>query len=602
VSWASIIGAVALALADDRSAADPSDADAAPMLAALTGAPSPPRRQPGGLRGRRDSPQAAADSQVHQYEIPLHLLSRHLVDVAAAAAAGTTPAKFGELSQEEQRGYRIAGIVAVCALSTLRLQVAAPGDLAAQVWWRLHEFGTAGWTAALDALAERTAELHKLLDDAGHGHRHGTWRQVSAADRVLAEAAAAAVVGGAAEASGVPPERWLFPFNLFCRLALSAAEDALATIESWLWVEFAPGPHTPERTLGLALLVAAESSALHRGCPCKADPDMRTVAFAPRGTCRQADHDLGGWLPGQPKPGGRGGRYAATLWGWLRRWLGGTDASRMTGEGRASGRPKLRPNDVAGSVLARRWLHVSRGDDGPTLLYDRILPEYCLNCGHRVEVVTVPQPTGPAQVNRRPCCDRPQWVYRSDFSERAGKRVIRQKLGLIVASLGGSAGYRSTETLGPLWVCASSGRYFLSPDRCPGCGTAAAAGGHQQVGHGWVLLPLADAWADLRRSAWPAGPVAESAGARAAARPAAAQPAVSQEELRALGRAFAQMHPEQAFVLRSPADAWQVARDWTHGEIDMFRKIVGQPGLELLYRCKQAAEAAPPGDTGQSGT
>ncbi len=583
--WVNDIIAVTRVLAEDRYEPDIQDRAGQSMLAALTGAPSPRLRyQLERLHELRSSPGRAAEPQVHQYLVPLYLLSRRIVNVAAIAVAGCTPQEFAELADDERQRHRATGIVAVAALSTLRLGTELWGELNGQAAGLAQPFGSVAWTTALDQLAARSAELHELMLAADHDRRHA-WRGVDTADRILAEALAAAVVGGAADASGVPPDRWLFPFHIFCKLALSAAEDGLATIEDWIGIEFAPPPRSPEREIDLAVLVAGQAGHLHQGCQCKAGTDPRAVAFVPRGPCRQADHDLRNWLPGLAKSGGRGGRYAETLWGWLRRWLGGAGTSRAA----AGGRARLRPNDVAGSVLVRCWLHMDRGYGGPSLLYDRILPEYCKNCTRPAHPVTTARPGEHASVDRIKCCDEPQRVYRSDFTERAGKRVIRPKLGLIVASEQGRAGYRSTQPLGRLWLCTSSGRYFLSSEYCPDCQTGTADGQHEQVSHGWVLLPLADAWQDLLSTRQPPPePVLPDRAVSA-----------SKEDLMLLQQAFSAMGLEHARALRTAADAWNVAREWKRDEMDQFMPIAGKEGLEALLRCKQVAEASSPEDGGE---
>jgi len=585
--WVNVIEAVARALAYDRYEPGTQQSAGQSMLAIVTGVSAPRLRH---RFERQHQPglghEPTAEPLVHPYKVPLYLLARHIVDIAAAAVAGCTPQELAGLGEEERERHRITGIVAVAALSTQRPQGRLSGELNGEARDLMRPFRSGKWPTALDRLAARTAQLHRVMLAADHDRRHA-WRGVDQADRILAEALAAALVGGAADETGVPPERWLFPFHIFCKLALSAARDGLVAIEDWLGIEFKPPPRTPEREVDLMVLVAGQAGNLHQGCRCKAGIDPRVVAFVPRGPCRQADHDLRNWLPGQPKPGGGGGRYAETLWGWLRRWLGGSSTSRAP-----DGRPRLRPNDVAGSVLARCWLPTDRGYGGPLLLYDRILPEYCQNCGQPARPVTTVQPDGHAAVGRASCCANPRRVYRCDFVERAGKRVLRPKLGLVVASEQGGAGYRSTQALGPLWLCAATGRYFLSPEYCPDCQTEAATDRHEPVGHGWVLLPLADAWQDLLDTRHPAAPATP-------VQPAEETP-VSREELMFLEQAIGEMGPDYACVLRTSADAWDVAERWSRDEMDQFCAIAGERGLRLLFRCKQEAEALPPGERGES--
>lgn len=588
--WTDVSGAVALALAEDRHSTDPDDPFAQSMLAAVTGAPSPRLRQTiDKLRSLGPAADAQFDPLIYANDVPVLLLSRHIVDVAADAVTPDAAASLIDLpGQDAPLRRRVIGIVAVGALSTLRLNAARHAGVLAQVRRRLPDFDEPLWTAALDALARRTAELHDLL--ATERERRNSWRAVSSDDRVLAEALAAAVVGGAADGSGVPPDRWFFPFHVFCKLALSAAEDALDTIESWLGIEFAPAPRSNDRAASLAVLVAGEASGLHLGCRCKADVDPHTVAYVPRGNCKQADHDLRSWRPGDHKPGGQGGRYATTLWGWQRRWLGGADASRASGDDRSAGRPQLRTNDVAGSVLARRWLHEDRGLLGPTLLYDRILPEFCVNCGRKVELVAAPSPSGLVRVERADCCDKPQRVYRTEFARRQGRQVIKPKLGLIVASANGTGGYRSTESLGPLWLCVPTGRYFIDSDLCPGCGKPPGSGQHQAVHYGWVLLPLADAWTALRLGA--AQPQVQDLPSQGTA--------IGPDELRFLQEAFGEVQPGRGVRLRSPHDAWDIARGWSAKEVNQFSVIAGKRGLELLFLCKQSYQTRPPSDSGRA--
>jgi hypothetical protein len=315
-------------------------------------------------------------------------------------------------------------------------------------------------------------------------------------------------------------------------------------------------------------------------------PQEGELGFARRGPCRQDDHDLRAWRPGQGKPGSRGGaRYASTLWGWQRRWLGGADFGRAAAAAPAAGsaRTRLRPNDVASSVLARKWLCADRGFGGPVLRYDRILPEFCLGCGGKVRLTSVPGPAGRMLVRRAPCCPQQQLVYRSEFIWRDGRRLLRPKLGLVVASQsddGGHAGYGSTEPLGPVWVCRASGRYSCSGRCCPECGPGQERG-HEPVPHGWVLLPLAGAWADLRATA---GLDDEQAAG------SPADDAVGQADLRFLADVCGQLPPGNKRQFEAPADAWAVAKGWSSAEMNSFTDLAGLRGLELLLRCRRIAE------------
>jgi hypothetical protein len=574
MSWAEIIDAVAAALEERRLP----DADGDPehsvsLLAAVTGSVPP------GLRRRlqhqppsQDTANDDVEPLIYQNEFAVRLLADGIVDVAAQAVAG----RCG------QRCPAVTAIVAVAALSTLRLEPAEKAAARLHVHRRRGMFSAPAWIEALDCLAGRTAELNGLLTEAAGGRRQA-WARVAPEDRILAEAVTAAVIGGAAQASGVPPQRWLLPFHLFCSLGASAASSSLTTIEHWLGIEFLPAPRTAGRAAGLAALVADEAAALWRGCGCKVAAQEGELGFARRGPCRQDDHDLRAWRPGQAKPGSRGGaRYASTLWGWQRRWLGGADFGRAAAATDAA-RPRLRPNDVASSVLARRWLYADRGFGGPVLRYDRILPEFCLGCGSKARLTSVPGPAGRMLVRRATCCSHQQLVYRSEFIWRGGRRLLRPKLGLVVASQSeeaGNAGYASTEPLGPIWVCRTSGRYSCSGRYCPECGPGQEPG-HERVHHGWVLLPLAGAWAELRATA----------GLDDLPAAGSADDTVGDADLRFLADVCGRLPPGNQRQFEAPADAWALAKGWSAVEMNRFKDLAGLRGLELLLRCRQFAEA-----------
>jgi hypothetical protein len=574
VKWAEALDAVAAALASRPLSGGGEEPGRSPsLLTAVTGSIPPDLRrrlQPVG----QDTANDDVEPLIYQNEFPVRLLADGIVAAAAAACSGVSECP------------RVTGIVAVSALSTLQLDPADEATSLSRV--RRLISGVAGvarqpgWTAALDSLTSRTEELNELLG-AAEGDRRQIWPGVSVADRILAEAVAAALVGGSARASGVPPRRWLFPFHLFCSLGMSAARSSAGTIERWLGIEFLPAPRTAERAASLATLVAEEASTLWQGCGCKAEPEPGELAFARRGPCRQDDHDLAAWQPGQPKPGSRNGsRYASTLWGWQRRWLGGADFGRAAAAPAA--RPKLRSNDVASCVLARRWLSADRGFGGPVLRYDRILPEFCLNCGAKVTLISVPGPAGRTVVQRVLCCAHPRLVYRSEFIWRDGRRLLRPKLGIVVASQagdGGNAGYGSTEPLGPIWVCRASGRYLRAEGRCPGCGPG-QDGVHEPAGHGWVLLPLAEAWADLRATA--------GLGDHPAAGHAA-DDAVGEADLRFLADICSQLPPGVQRHFVTPQDVWALAKGWSSAEMNAFTGLAERRGLELLLRCRQITEA-----------
>jgi hypothetical protein len=576
--WSEVMNKVAASLAARQLPGAEGDPDnPVSMLTALTGSVPP------GLRRRlrlgpigplsQDKANYDVEPLIYQNEFPVRLLAVGIVDVAAQAVDDA----------HGQECPRVTAITAIAALSTLRLDPAEEPAALLHVHRRMRAFGSAAWTAALDALARRTAELDELLAAAAGDRRQG-WHRVALEDRILGEAVAAAVVGGAAQASGVPPREWLFPFHLFCNLGVSAAGSALSTVERWLGIEFLPEPRTPARAASLAALVADEASALWRGCGCKVPAEDEELGFARRGPCRQDDHDLRVWRPGQNKPGSRNdARYASTLWGWQRRWLGGADAGRAIAAGSAA-RPKLRSNDVAASVLARRWLSSDRGFGGPVLRYDRILPEFCRSCGGKVHLVSVAGPAGRTLVQRADCCGQQHLVYRSEFIERDGRRLLRPKLGIVVASQtqeGGNAGYSSTEPLGPIWLCRQCGRYSRSAGHCPECGPGRERA-HERVHHGWVLLPLAAAWADLKATA---GPAADDTA------DTAADDVVGETDLAFLAEVCSQLVPLEQRQFGTPADVWALAKGWSPAEMNAFRNLAGLRGLELLFHCRQIAEA-----------
>lgn len=603
--WADLIGDVASALDDIRlPEAGGALAPGQSLLAAITDAtPLGLRRALALHRAREQAGDASVEPLVFDNELPPYLLAHGIIGVASDAVADSlkglrdphAPAPIGLHGAASDEPVLAA--TALSALSVLRLEHVEAGQTLARVRDQAERFSTPEWGAALGSLAWRTAELYKLLLSANAQRRQG-WRGVSAADRVLAEAVAAAVAAGAADLSGVEPRQWRFPFHVLCRLGTTAAEDALDTIERWLGVEFLPAPRAPERLASLAALVAGQASRLHRGCPCKEEIDPHELAFSPRGRCRQDDHDLRLWQPGQVRPhSSRSGQFATTLWGWLRRWLGGTSPHE---DASAHERPRLRPNDVAGSVLTRNWLSVDRGLGGPVLRYDRVLPEFCMTCESEVQFGGASADARHAQIRR--CCDNNdhQRVYRSDFAVRGGKRVLNPKLGLVVASQAGPeltpaasvdeeafqaigrspAGYTPTTPLGALWVCAGCGRYSLSEGYCPSPGCSPARRHAQsRVPYGWVLLPLEEAWDDLRATAGKAGPEAGSP----------VPGPVSRADLAYLRRALDQVLPGELPPLDTPRQIWEFARTWPAAVIDDFRALAGERGLELLWRCKMQA-------------
>jgi hypothetical protein len=154
----------------------------------------------------------------------------------------------------------------------------------------------------------------------------------------------------------------------------------------------------------------------------------------------------------------------------------------------------------------------------------------------------------------------------------------------VVASLqgeGGNAGYGSTEPLGPIFVCRKSGRYLRAGGCCPECGPG-QNGVHEPVRHGWVLLPLADAWADLRATA--------GLGDHYAAGHAA-DDAVGQADLRFLADVCSQLPPGLQRHFDTPQDVWALAKGWSSAEMNAFKNLAERRGLKLVLRCKQIAEA-----------
>ena len=574
MNWPDLVDSVSAALAGQELLAGGSSSGPTSLLAALTGSVPP------SLRSRLQRQHAAGvavtgdvEPVVYQNDLPILLLAHGMVDIATQAVTGQPCA------DEAESDPRVVAIVAVAALSTLRLDWTDPAILPVLAREAGSLFKEPGWARALDSLARRTAELNELLSRVA-GDRRQTWRQVTLEDRILAEAVAAAVVGGAASASGVPAQQWKFPFHLFCGLAVSAAKVSLTAIEHWLGIEFLPAPLTAERTASLAALIAVEASSLEQGCGCKTEADGNDAAYAQRGPCRQADHDLREWLPGQRKPGSHAGaRYASTLWGWQRRWLGGTQAGRPATNAYQE-RTQLRPNDVAGSVLARRWLSGDRGAGGPVLLYDRILPEFCLTCGSKVRLEVSTDAAGRTIVRRIACCPRQQLVYRSEFNGR-GAKVLKPKLGIIVtwpSEQEGLAGYASTAPLGPLLVCRRSGRYSLSERHCPSAECRADAQcSLRPMHHGWVLLPRSDAWADLRATALSGD---QGAGTT-----------ISGPDLQLLADIFGRLWPGRPYLFQAPADVWALAQGWSSTEMYDFMALGKSYGLELILRCKEIAQA-----------
>ena len=322
MNWADAIGVVAAALAAQRFGVGGEPSGSPSLLAALTSsAPPDLQRRLQREHAAQGAVTGAVEPLIYQNELPVRLLAYGIIGSAAQAMASQPDT--GESAASDPR---VVAIVALAALSTLRLAQADPAALLIQVHRAGRVFDEAGWASALDSLARRTAQLNELLWQAA-GDRRQTWRQVTLEDRILAEAVAAAVVGGVASAAGLPAQQWTFPFHLFCSLAVSAAKLSLTTIERWLGIEFLPAPLTPERTASLAVLIAGEASALEQGCRCKEEADGDEAAFTRRGPCRQADHDL--------RDGSRDSRNPAAVPGR------GTPA--RCGDGSAAGSAARRP-------------------------------------------------------------------------------------------------------------------------------------------------------------------------------------------------------------------------------------------------------------------
>jgi hypothetical protein len=171
--------------------------------------------------------------------------------------------------------------------------------------------------------------------------------------------------------------------------------------------------------------------------------------------------------------------------------------------------------------------------------------------------------------------------------------MLRPKLGIVViwqSEVAGSAGYCSTAPLGPLWLCRTSGRYSRSQQYCPACGPDPGPG-HEPVPHGWVLLPREQAWHDL----------VGTAGRGGSADGPASGATVSESDLRYLEEVFAELQPGTQPTFATPADVWAAARGWSIEEMERFRDLAGQRGLELLLRCKQIAEGTGQDPDGASG-
>ncbi len=558
MDWADLISGVAAALAEQPllTRGEPGGLAFPPsLLVAVTSA------EPVTLWGQRlpaDGEPSADDSgeSVRVFDGPRELLAGGIIGAAERAAGGGVDA-----------------VIAISALSTFRLPLMPDDAALAAVRRGLDRFRDPQWAEALDCLAARTGELTGLLAAARSSH-HRSWPHITLGDQLLAEAVAAAVAGGAASASGIPPARWLFPFGVFCQLGITAAASAVGTIERWLGVEFRP-TQGHGRLASLAEFIVGETGQLHDGCQCKNDTDPYEAAFTRRGPCRQIDHDIRRWQPGQPKPGSKT-RFADTLWGWLRRWLGGAAGTAGANPG---SQPRLQPNDVAGSLIARKWLCTQHGLGGPVLLYDRILPERCRTCGERPRVRSAHTEGGGTRINRV-CCRQPDLVYQCEIIERAGKPRLKPKLGLVLSSAEGVSGYMTTEELGALWVCHVSGRYSRSGSYCPNpdCGSH-PPGGHSSFTHGWVLVPLSGAWNDLETTAKQADAPVQ----------VAPEHQISEADLRFLRTEIRRLRPADQLRLDTPEEIWAVAQTLSGDEVASFADLAGSRGAELILQCKEIA-------------
>src|SRR6185437_13125170 len=182
-------------------------------------------------------------------------------------------------------------------------------------------------------------------------------------------------------------------------------------------------------------------------------------------------------------------------------------------------------------------------------------------------------------------CAQQELVYRSEYIERGGKVVLRPKLGIIVtwpSQDAGSAGYGSTAPLGPLWVCNRCGRYTLSDRHCPS--DECRADGRCVLGpvhHGWVLLPLSDAWENLKKTGVPAADETDGTSHDVALLPA---------ELRYLADICGKLPSGRNYRINTPADVWALASSWSTAETAEFTVLGKRHGLELLLRCKEIAQ------------
>jgi hypothetical protein len=96
-----------------------------------------------------------------------------------------------------------------------------------------------------------------------------------------------------------------------------------------------------------------------------------------------------------------------------------------------------------------------------------------------------------------------------------------------------------------------------------------------------VLLPLAAAWADLKATAGPGDDDTAGNGGGV----------VGEADMRFLADVCSQLPPREQRQLGAPADVWALAKGWSSAEMNAFRDLAGLRGLELLFQCRQIAEA-----------
>ena len=197
MNWTEVIDAVAAALADRQTPAGGDPSRPQSLLAAVSG--SIPLALQRRLQGERAA-EGDVEPLIDQNDLPVSLLADGIIDVAAQAVghwSRSQPQESPVHWDSAQGCPRVTAAVALAALSTLRLNLPDAAIALVQVRQASKVFREEGWTQALDSLARRTAELNKLLGQTVADRRQMTWQQVMLEDRILAEAVAAAVIGGA---------------------------------------------------------------------------------------------------------------------------------------------------------------------------------------------------------------------------------------------------------------------------------------------------------------------------------------------------------------------------------------------------------------------